>query len=182
VKKRDLERHLAAHGCAVARQGARHEIWAKRCEWPAGRRPTSSRDQAADCTRHLSPARDSATFRTLRTGCSPHADAEATASHGGESGAPAPRPDSVQLNRSGGAIYTERRGHRHIWGTQRRSPLPLGFRPGRASGARGCRPSASALRDAEQRERAPGHAEGEAGLPDVTSVRCPRLDGAHGER
>ena len=42
--------------------------------------------------------------------------------------------------------------------------------------------SASALRDAEQRQRAAGHAEGEAGLPDVTSARCPRLEGAHGER
>jgi mRNA interferase HicA len=27
VKKRDLERHLAAHGCRLARQAAKHELW-----------------------------------------------------------------------------------------------------------------------------------------------------------
>jgi predicted RNA binding protein YcfA (HicA-like mRNA interferase family) len=27
VKKRDLERHLNAHGCALARQAANHEVW-----------------------------------------------------------------------------------------------------------------------------------------------------------
>jgi mRNA interferase HicA len=27
VKKRDLERHLSAHGCALARQAANHEVW-----------------------------------------------------------------------------------------------------------------------------------------------------------
>ncbi|MGD0199027.1 MAG: type II toxin-antitoxin system HicA family toxin [Solirubrobacteraceae bacterium] len=28
MKKRDLERHLAAHGCSLVRQAARHELWA----------------------------------------------------------------------------------------------------------------------------------------------------------
>jgi mRNA interferase HicA len=27
VKKRDLERHLAAHGCALIREAANHELW-----------------------------------------------------------------------------------------------------------------------------------------------------------
>jgi mRNA interferase HicA len=27
VKKRDLERHLSSHGCALARQAAKHEFW-----------------------------------------------------------------------------------------------------------------------------------------------------------
>jgi mRNA interferase HicA len=27
VKKRDLERHLAAHGCSLVRQAAGHELW-----------------------------------------------------------------------------------------------------------------------------------------------------------
>jgi mRNA interferase HicA len=27
VKKRNLERHLAAHGCALVRQAAAHELW-----------------------------------------------------------------------------------------------------------------------------------------------------------
>jgi len=27
VKKRDLERHLVAHGYAVVREAARHELW-----------------------------------------------------------------------------------------------------------------------------------------------------------
>jgi len=27
VKKRDLERHLSAHGCALVRQAANHEVW-----------------------------------------------------------------------------------------------------------------------------------------------------------
>jgi predicted RNA binding protein YcfA (HicA-like mRNA interferase family) len=27
VKKRDLERHLIAHGCRLARQAAKHEFW-----------------------------------------------------------------------------------------------------------------------------------------------------------
>jgi predicted RNA binding protein YcfA (HicA-like mRNA interferase family) len=27
LKKRDLERHLAAHGCRLAREAAKHEFW-----------------------------------------------------------------------------------------------------------------------------------------------------------
>jgi len=27
VKKRDLERHLSANGCVLARQAANHEVW-----------------------------------------------------------------------------------------------------------------------------------------------------------
>lgn len=27
MKKRELERHLIAHGCALARQAAKHELW-----------------------------------------------------------------------------------------------------------------------------------------------------------
>ena len=27
MKKRDLERHLAAHGCSLVRQAAAHELW-----------------------------------------------------------------------------------------------------------------------------------------------------------
>jgi len=27
VKKRDLERHLTAQGCRLARQAAKHELW-----------------------------------------------------------------------------------------------------------------------------------------------------------
>jgi mRNA interferase HicA len=27
VKKRDLERHLQAHGCQMLREGANHEMW-----------------------------------------------------------------------------------------------------------------------------------------------------------
>jgi predicted RNA binding protein YcfA (HicA-like mRNA interferase family) len=27
VKKRDLERHLAAHGCSVVREAAKHQLW-----------------------------------------------------------------------------------------------------------------------------------------------------------
>jgi mRNA interferase HicA len=27
VKKRELERHLAAHGCELVRQAAKHELW-----------------------------------------------------------------------------------------------------------------------------------------------------------
>jgi mRNA interferase HicA len=27
VKKRELERHLTAHGCRLARQAAKHEFW-----------------------------------------------------------------------------------------------------------------------------------------------------------
>jgi len=28
LKRRDLERHLAEHGCNLIREGANHEIWA----------------------------------------------------------------------------------------------------------------------------------------------------------
>jgi mRNA interferase HicA len=27
VKKRDLERHLAAHGCQLEREATKHELW-----------------------------------------------------------------------------------------------------------------------------------------------------------
>jgi mRNA interferase HicA len=27
LKRRELERHLAAHGCEVLREGAKHTIW-----------------------------------------------------------------------------------------------------------------------------------------------------------
>ena len=27
MKKREFERHLAAHGCHLARQAAKHELW-----------------------------------------------------------------------------------------------------------------------------------------------------------
>jgi predicted RNA binding protein YcfA (HicA-like mRNA interferase family) len=27
VKKRELQRHLTAHGCTLARQAAKHEMW-----------------------------------------------------------------------------------------------------------------------------------------------------------
>ena len=27
MKKRDLERHLGEHGCALARQASNHEVW-----------------------------------------------------------------------------------------------------------------------------------------------------------
>jgi predicted RNA binding protein YcfA (HicA-like mRNA interferase family) len=27
LKRRDLERHLAAHGCRLEREGSRHAIW-----------------------------------------------------------------------------------------------------------------------------------------------------------
>jgi predicted RNA binding protein YcfA (HicA-like mRNA interferase family) len=30
MKRRDLERHLRAHGCEVLRDGANHAIWANR--------------------------------------------------------------------------------------------------------------------------------------------------------
>jgi predicted RNA binding protein YcfA (HicA-like mRNA interferase family) len=40
VKKRELERHLAAHGCQLVREGANHELWENRA---TGQRTTVPR-------------------------------------------------------------------------------------------------------------------------------------------
>jgi len=40
VKKRELERHLATHGCRLARQAAKHEFWENP---PTGQRTTVPR-------------------------------------------------------------------------------------------------------------------------------------------
>ncbi len=41
MKKRELERHLKEHGCALVREGANHEMWQNQA---TGQRTTVPRD------------------------------------------------------------------------------------------------------------------------------------------
>ena len=56
MKKRDLERHLSANGCVLARQAANHEVWRNTATGQGADGATPQGDQASDRTRHLPPA------------------------------------------------------------------------------------------------------------------------------
>jgi hypothetical protein len=56
VKKRDLERHLSANGCVLARQAANHEVWRNKATGQAHNGAPTQGDQASDRARHLPPA------------------------------------------------------------------------------------------------------------------------------